>query len=150
MSYSRFILDGVYFRGGFSIFVLIIKKNVIMNQLNNLFQKGIVMLVTAMALTIPNLRRHSIIGNYHTSSMALKANAHYKIHTLSEEKPIILLEVMAGPFIAAAVVASIIEFSALIAPALVAAAAAAAGIPKEKIHLKGNHYVKNDFSLFDN
>ena len=54
-----------------------------MNHLNNLFQKGIVILVTAMALTIPNLRRHSIIGNYHTSSMALNANAHYKIHPLS-------------------------------------------------------------------
>ena len=127
-----------------------------MNQLNNLFQKGIVILVTTMALTIPNLRRHSIIGNYHTSSMALKVNAHYKIHTLSEEKPILLSELMVGPIIAVSVAIAVIEFSAvasLIAPAAVAAAAAAAaaaGIPKEKIHLKGNHYVKNDFSLFDN
>ena len=125
-----------------------------MNQLNNFFQKGIVILVTAMALTIPNLRRHSIIGNYHTSSIALKANAHYKIHTLwAEEKPILLLELMAGPVIAAAVVASIIEFAAvsayLIAP-VAATAAIGFGIQKEKIHLKCNHYVKNDFSLFDN
>ena len=126
-----------------------------MNQLNNLFQKGIVILVTAMALTIPNLRRHSIIGNYHTSSIALKANAHYKIHTLSEEKPILFLEVMAGPVIAAAVAAAIIEFIAVTATFIAPVAAAAAvtagfDIQKEKIHLKYNHYVKNDFSLFDN
>ena len=129
----------------------IIKKNVIMNQLNNLFQKGIVILITAMALTIPNLRRYSIIGNYHTSSIALKANAHYKIHPLSEEKPILLLELMAGPVMAAAVVASIIEFVAVTATFLAVAAAATAGFDiQKKFYLKCNHHVKNDFSLFDN
>ena len=121
-----------------------------MNQLNNLFQKGIVILVTVMALTTPNLRRHSIIGNYHTSSIALKANAHYKIHALSEEKPILLLEVMAGPVMTAVIVASMFQFVVLAAEFLGPAAIIGLGIPKEKIHLKCNHYVKNDFSLFDN
>ena len=136
-----------------------------MNQLNNLFQIGIVMLVTAMALTIPNLRKHSIIGNYHTSSMALNANAHYKIHPLSEEKPIILLELMAGPLIAAAVVAATIEAFQLAAVGLaaevigLAAIVAAAGIDIQKEnHLSGDsslisnykNHVAHDFSKFDN
>ena len=57
-----FILDGVY------------------------LQKGIIVLVIAMLLTIPNMHMYSFVGSYQTLSPALTANTNYKF-SHSIEKP---------------------------------------------------------------
>ena len=63
---------------------------------------------------------------------------------------------MAGPLIAAGVAAAALEFFTLTVLTLtieaigLGAILAAGLVQKEKINLKYNHYLKNDFSLFDN
>ena len=49
-------------------------KTLIMNYLNNYFQKGIIVLVVAMLLTITNMRVYSAIGSYQISSPAITVN----------------------------------------------------------------------------
>ena len=47
----------------------------------NFFQKGVIILVATMLLTIPNLRVYSSVGSYQLSSQAVNANNYYNIHT---------------------------------------------------------------------
>ena len=45
-----------------------------MKKINPNLQKGVVVLIAAMLLTIPNIRVYSAIGSYETSSIAIAAN----------------------------------------------------------------------------
>ena len=51
-----------------------------MNHSNNYFQKGVIILVATMLLTIPSLHVYSSVGSYQLSSQAVNAN-YYIIHT---------------------------------------------------------------------
>ena len=130
-----------------------------MKQSDNYFQKGIIVLVVAMLLTIPNMRVYSAVGSYQTLSPAITANTDYKFpHSI--EKPNAAL--FAGNV---ALVSSVLGMTgaAAIAMALVGDEAFLTGIAalfsfrhndvftkKMSIVNNGENYTKYDFSKFDN
>ena len=121
-----------------------------MNHSINYFQKGVIILVATMLLTIPNLRVYSSVGSYQLSSQAVNANNYYNIH--AEKKgvrnlPAVASVVLTGAIVVTsiAVVVSVSQFQQsqidycgfIINPAL------------EPNPLNEN-YEKHDFSEFDN
>ena len=123
----------------------------------NFFQKGVVILVATMLLTIPSLRVYSSVGSYQLSSQAVNANNYYNIHT--GKKGIRNLP-------------AIIAITAAIG---IIAASAAVSLAVTELHLQqhlqghmdetdnygiinpvlehnslNENYTKNDFSKFDN
>ena len=117
-----------------------------MNYLNNHFQKGIIVIVVAMLFTIKNMRVHSFIGNYQTSSLAITINNNYKKHTCSIEKlmfPMVEAAVMAAEAIAVGVVA-LAGIGALVYIVV-------SEVGKSSLPLTSDFdYDKYDFSKFDN
>ena len=123
----------------------------------NFFQKGVIILVATMLLTIPSLRVYSFVGSYQLSSQAVNANNYYNIHT--GKKGIRNLP-------------AIIAITAAIG---IIAASAAVSLAVTELHLQqhlqghmdetdnygiinpvlehnslNENYTKNDFSKFDN
>ena len=81
-----------------------------MNHSNNYFQKGVVILVATMLLTIQSLRVYSSVGSYQLSSQAVDANNYYNIHT--EKKgfrnlPAVASVVLTGAIIIVSIAASV-------------------------------------------
>ena len=56
-----------------------------MNHSNNYFQKGVIILVATMLLTIQSLRVYSFVGSYQLSSQGVDANNYYNIHTKKKD-----------------------------------------------------------------
>ena len=70
--------------------------------------KGMITLVVAISLAIPNLRVYSAIGDYQTSSQAITANNNYKKSSDRIEKPSALIGGFGtGPILSIAVSASL-------------------------------------------
>ena len=130
-----------------------------MKHSNNYFQKGIIVLVVAMLLTIPNMRVYSAVGSYQTLSPAITANTDYKF-SHSIEKPNAAL--FAGNV---ALFSSVLGISGAVAIAMALSGdeAVLMGIvglfsfchndlfTKEmSIVNNGENYTKYDFSKFDN
>ena len=120
------------------------RKFSVANYLKNKFQKGTIILITSMFLTIPNMRVYSFVGNYKTSSPAIKANNICDLHTNKEmllNFPVAQAVIMVGSiFIAIAVAIAVTEDmdnrGLIMDPTL------------ESNHF--NHYKKYNFSQFDN
>ena len=118
-----------------------------MNHSNNYFQKGVIILVATMLLTIPSLRVYSSVGSYQLSSQAVNANNYYNIH--AEKKgfrniPALLSIALTGGIVIVSVAASVSVSQLdddygdfIITPAL------------EPNPINKN-YAKHDFSEFDN
>ena len=121
-----------------------------MNYSNNYLKKGALMLVAVMLLTIPNLPVYSSIGSYQTVSMAITANNNHPI-SYNKDKPIFLLNVVAG---VVGLAAAVIGFAVIAASPVAAPVLLAAGLsyPKENLLLNSTSkkYDKYDFSMFDN
>ena len=130
-----------------------------MKHSNNYFQKGIIVLVVAMLLTIPNMRVYSTVGSYQTLSPAITANTDYKF-SHSIEKPNAAL--FAGNVAVASSVLGIAGAAALAMAiggdeALLSALAGLFSFCHNDIFTKemsivnsGENYTKYDFSKFDN
>ena len=118
-----------------------------MNYLNNHFQKGIIVIVVAMLFTINNMRVHSFIGSYQTSSLAITINNNYKKHTCSIEKlmfPMVEAAMMTGEMVVVGLVAlaAVGSFAYLLVSEV---------IGKSSLPLTSDFdYDKYDFSKFDN
>ena len=120
-----------------------------MNYLNNHFQKGIIVIVVAMLLTIQNMRVHSFIGSYQTSSLAITINNNYKKHTCSIEKLMYPAVVMVAKSVAVGlgVLASIGAFLYIVVSEVKSL------VGKSFLPLTSDFfddYDKYDFSKFDN
>ena len=107
----------------------------------NHFQKGVIVFLALMMLTIPNLHIHSFIGSYQTSSYAITANNTYKYFLLKPEPPILNQVIFVGGIV-------------LLGLSIIGGAVTAAivlGVQKGSIakNIDAN-YVKYDFSKFDN
>ena len=118
-----------------------------MYHLNNYLKKSVIILVLTMFLTIPNMRMYSFVGNYETSSPAIKANNIYDLHTNKEIRPNF-------PIAQAGIMIGVLFLSMAVATAV--AISLAVGDRRgvimdptlESNHF--NHYEKYDFSQFDN
>ena len=109
----------------------------------NHFQKGVIVFVALMILTIPNLHIHSFIGSYQTSSSAITANNTYKYFLPKSEPTVLIIEQVA--LMGAVVV--------LIGLAVIGGTVAAAVLGVQKGSIAKNidaNYAKHDFSKFDN
>ena len=116
-----------------------------MNHLNNYFQKGTIIFVIVMLITIPNLHVCSSIGSYQTSSPAIMANKHFQSDHLPHEFSLSLG--MAAALVAvAAVVVAIISSGVLAASVVVTSNKA----QPPQLNYFDKAYAKYDFSGFDN
>ena len=119
-----------------------------MNHSNNYFQKGVIILVATMLLTIPSLRVYSFVGSYQLLSQAINANNYYNIH--AEKKgfrnlpAIVAVTLTVGIIVASAVVSAAVSSSIdeSYAPFII-------NLALEPNPLNEN-YAKHDFSEFDN
>ena len=119
-----------------------------MKHSNNYFQKGIIVLVIAMLLTIPNIRVYSAIGSYQTSSPAITANNKKHPNT---EGMMIGLDAIAFA-IGIICVASAVGFlvAGLGIEEFVHISVSVGGKATERPDLVIKNYHKYDFSQFDN
>ena len=115
-----------------------------MNYSNNYFQKGMLILVVVMLITIPNMRMYSLVGLYQTSSQAITSNNSNgnKRHFGVEKKnwtvvglPIMGIMVIIGVAGVAGVVAAAVTFY---------------GKSSLTCNNIDPNYIKYDFSQFDN
>ena len=112
----------------------------------NFFQKGVIILVATMLLTIPSLRVYSFVGSYQLSSQAINANNYYNIHTEKDFfnlPAVIAVTATIGILVASAVVSvSISQLDNDYAPFIIN--------PVLEHNSLNENYTKNDFSKFDN
>ena len=109
------------------------------NYLNYHFQKGIVVLVATMLLTIPNMKVYSSIGSYQTSSKAITVNNSYHDHSLNplKDRPFFLLSICGSSLIDVALVGYFV-------------AALVVNLGSVDTRFPNENYAKYDFSQFDN
>ena len=112
-----------------------------MNHSNNYFQKGMLILVAAILLTIANMRAYSYFGNYQILSSAITANDDYKPKKYSSERKTLIFMANCTEFI---LIASVIL------GVLGVVAVATAKSSNNDITSYNENYTKNDFSKFDN
>ena len=118
--------------------------------MKNNIQRGIIVLIIAMLIAIPNLRVYSFVGNYKTSSSAITANNYYRKYSTRVEKPSVLVTGMGSLAIVASAISVAFILSGTIAVA-VANAIMDDGIqPNDSIIKNDQNYAKYDFSQFDN
>ena len=112
-------------------------------KLKRHFQKGVIILVTTMLLTIPNMRVYSLVGLYQTSSQAITSNNSNgnKRHFGVENKnwTVVGISIMGVLIVGVACVAG-----------AVAAALIVHGDPPFICKNIDPNYIKYDFSQFDN
>ena len=115
-----------------------------MKKLNHYFQKGAIVFVIVMLITIPNLHVFSSIHSYQTSSPAIMANKHYQSDHSRQMDSFILCM---GSFIGLGVI-----FAAPIIAGLAVASKAHFSQPNHFFDEDevDEVYAKYDFSEFDN
>ena len=116
-----------------------------MNHSNNYFQKGVIILVATMLLTIPSLRVYSSVGSYQLSSQAVDANNYY-IHT--EKKGFRNLPAVAAVALTGAIV--IVSITASISMSTLEQMDSFIINPALEPNPLNKKYAKHDFSEFDN
>ena len=115
-----------------------------MNHLNNYFQKGAIIFVIVMLITIPNLHVCSSIGSYQTSSPAIMANKYFQFDHLPHEFSLSLGMAAVLLTVGAVLVASIVS------GALLGATVASNNARLPQLNYFDEAYAKYDFSGFDN
>ena len=108
-----------------------------MKKLNHYFQKGAIVFVIVMLITIPNLHVSSSVNNYQTSSPAITANKQFDHSRQMKSFSLVGVGIVFG---IAAVYASI----------LIAGLAVANKVPFSQPNYFDEVYAKYDFSEFDN
>ena len=110
-----------------------------MYQPNNFLKKGIIVLITAMLLTMSNIGIYSSFGSYQTDSSAIEANNYYLNATT--ERTFYLQAVLSG----------ITTLYALyVASVFLTKVALAVATPVLTTNSIEESYAKYDFSQFDN
>jgi hypothetical protein len=112
-----------------------------MNKIKKTSRNGVLILVTVMLLTIPNMPVYSAVGSYQSNSMALVANKDYNATAMASDKAIwpAVLAVAAGVGLAVVGAVGFIDGWNSIHAEL-----SLASLDFE------NNYDKYDFSKFDN
>ena len=117
----------------------------------NFFQKGVIILVATMLLTIPSLRVYSFVGSYQLSSQAVNANNYYNIHTGKKgirNLPAVACLATAAIILSAALVVCLVENNINIAQGDIQNQNI--GNITNPMNTFEENYRKHDFSEFDN
>ena len=114
----------------------------------NFFQKGVVILVATMLLTIPNLRVYSSVGSYQLSSQAVNANNYYNIHT--EKKGVRNLPAVVAVTLTVGIIVASAVVSAAVSSSIDESYAPFIINPALEPNPLNENYEKHDFSKFDN
>lgn len=107
-----------------------------MKKFNKFLQKGFLLIITTMVITIPSMKAYSSVGNFSSNTSALIANSEYGNSNLAKP-PSTWLPVLAAAGLAIVFAAGVLDGWNSVS-----------GITSDS----GNepNYDKNDFSKFDN
>jgi hypothetical protein len=104
-----------------------------MKSVNKITQKGFLVIITIMIMTIPNFRVYSSVGTYSSSSISLNANNEYG-NTILAKPPKVWLPMLAAAGLGVVFAVGVIDGWNSIG----------------NIMAPEPDYNKNDFSKFDN